>query len=400
MHITRLMHQRFQKQLNFVHKSRLGNLMLAVETSVKCNKLYLTGIGREISNRNKTGSNIQKMDRLLGNTHLLNERQDFYKLMIDQLITSNNRPIVHIDWTCINSTTNLYVLRAGLSMKGRSIVLYEECYPKREENNHKTHMAFLKQLKNLLPSSAKPIIVTDAGFRTPWFRQVNKLGWDFVGRLRNKNKLYFDNDSHAELSGTLYQRVTSQPNYIGQAKLTEKHKLSVHLVLYKEKNKHRHKLNKYKKVSCSGKSKRYKKAQKEPWLLVTSLAPKAALAKSVVKIYSQRMRIEENIRDTKCPHYGLGLKLSLSRSTARINILLLIAAIATFIAWLAGIFTLKQGRAADFQAHSAKIVCALSIVYLGREVCKKALKMTKNQFQTTLKALEQYTFLPQMEISL
>lgn len=58
----------------------------------------------------------------------------------------------------------LYVLRASLSMSGRSMVIYEESHPKKKENNHATHKEFLNQLKKLLPSSVTPIIVTDAGF--------------------------------------------------------------------------------------------------------------------------------------------------------------------------------------------------------------------------------------------
>jgi len=36
--------------------------------------------------------------------------------------------------------------------------------------------------------STKAIIVTDAGFRCPWFQQVREVGWDFVGRVRNTNE--------------------------------------------------------------------------------------------------------------------------------------------------------------------------------------------------------------------
>lgn len=28
--------------------------------------------------------------------------------------------------------------------------------------------------------------VTDAGFRSPWFRAVEKLGWYWLGRLRHR----------------------------------------------------------------------------------------------------------------------------------------------------------------------------------------------------------------------
>ena len=182
---------------------------------------------------------------------------------------------------------------------------------------------------------------------------------------------------------------------MGHALLTEEKQVPVHLVLYKSKNRHKRNLNK--KVSAAGQSKRHSKAAKEPWLLVTSLPQARDNPKHSVNIYRQRMRIEENFRDTKCPHYGLGLKNSLTRTPERMAILLLIAAIATFAAWLAGIIAIQQGKAADFQAHSAKFTTSLSIVYLGREVIKKQLLFSKAELSLAAKILLQMIINTQLE---
>jgi hypothetical protein len=48
--------------------------------------------------------------------------------------------------------------------------------------------------------------------------------------------------------------------------------------------------------------------------------------------------------------------------------------------WLSGIITIHQGKAADYQAHSAKFTTSLSIVYLGREVIKKQSHISKAEF--------------------
>lgn len=396
MQLMTLLHKLFQKKLT-IHTSRLTNLIMFSGVAAKSNKLYLTGLGRELNNQNKVSSNIQKIDRLLGNIHLQAERDLFYQVIINELISEGSRPWIHIDWSCINSTTNLYMLRASLSMSGRSIVIYEACYPKKKENNHATHKAFLNQLKRLLPAFTKPIIVTDAGFRGPWFKHIMHLNWDFVGRLRNKNLVLLDTENSWQLSATFFKEATTKPLYIGHGKLTQQHQVPVHLVTYHKKSKDRHRLNKNKKISCSGKSKRYSKANKEPWLLVTSLPFDADLAKLVVNIYRQRMRIEENIRDTKCPYYGLGLKKSLSRSPERMNILLLIAAIATFAAWLSGLFTTAQGKWSDFQTQSAKMTHALSKIYLGREALKKGINLTIKQFYQLLDTLRQLNLATQLE---
>ena len=276
--------------------------MTLCHNAVSDNKLSLTGLGRSILNTNKESSNIQKVDRLLRNKFLQAERASLYKVMRSYVIKQGDSPWIHIDWTCINATTNLYVLRASLSMKGRSLVLWEECHPKKKENNHHTHKEFLNKLKALLPHGVKPVIVTDAGFRTPWFAYIVQLGWDFVGLLRNKNLICLDKASTGVLSSAYFTQATNIPTYLGRGLLNEERKLPVQCVLFKGKSKGRHKINKNKIVSTSGKSKRYAAASNEPWFLVTSLHAKEKPL-LITNIYRQRMRIEERIRDTKCTRY-------------------------------------------------------------------------------------------------
>ncbi|WP_427901927.1 hypothetical protein [Motilimonas cestriensis] len=37
-----------------------------------------------------------------------------------------------------------------------------------------------------MPPSCTPILITDAGYRNTWFRQVEALGWYWLGRLRGE----------------------------------------------------------------------------------------------------------------------------------------------------------------------------------------------------------------------
>lgn len=397
MHSVKLLHKTFEKKLPGIHKNRLKSLMVACEAALIENKVYLTGLGRAILNTNKESSNIQKVDRLLGNGLLQGERALFYRVMLSYVVQENSQPWILVDWTCLNSTTNLYALRASVSMKGRAIVIYEECHPKKYENNHTVHKAFLNRLKTLMPSSLTPVIVTDAGFRAPWFAHVLKLNWHFVGRLRNKNLIFLENESSWVLSSHYFEEATRVPTHIGQGLLTEEGKVPARFVLYKGKAKGRHQLNKNKKKSSSGKSKLYSKAHKEPWLLATSLPQAQDKPLLITNIFRHRMRIEENIRDTKSPHYGFGLKESITRSAQRMNILLLIVAIATLIAWLAGLITQYRGKAADFQAQSAKFTSALSLVFLGRRAIKKGLSMNQRDFKFAINLLYQWAILTQNE---
>ena len=206
-----------------------------------------------------------------------------------------------------------------------------------------------------------------------------------------------EEESNWKLSSTFFEQATGKPTHLGHGLLTEKEKVPVHLVLYKGKCTNRHKRNLDKKISASGKSRKYSKGAKEPWCLVTSLPPTQENPNHIVNIYRQRMRIEENFRDSKDPYYGLGLANSLTRTPERMNILLLIAAIATFIAWLTGLITTLIGKAADFQAHSAKFTRSLSLVYLGREAIKKKVIISKSQFINAIDLLLQIVIKTQLE---
>lgn len=69
------------------------------------------------------------------------------------------------------------------------------------------------------------------------------------------------------------------------------------------------------------------------------------------------------------------------------DILLLIAAIVTWAAWLAGLITILAGNASDFQAHSAKFTQSLSVVYLSREAIKKQILVSRAQLFSAINQL-------------
>ena len=122
--------------------------------------------------------------------------------------------------------------------------------------------------------------------------------------------MLLDSLSAWQLSHTFFAEATAtaKPKYLGHGILTKEGKVPAHFVAYKGLSKNRHKMNNNKKPSRVGKSKLHSQSNKEPWILVSSLLLTTKNANLAVNIYRQRMRIEENIRDTKCPHYGLGLK--------------------------------------------------------------------------------------------
>ncbi|ABU71550.1 hypothetical protein VIBHAR_02589 [Vibrio campbellii ATCC BAA-1116] len=86
-------------------------------------------------------------------------------------------------------------LRASVSVKGRAVTLYEQAFKYKNYNSPKSHQYFLDKLQSLLPNGCTPIIVSDAGFRNTWFRQVANKGWFWLGRVRGEVSIKCGEDS-------------------------------------------------------------------------------------------------------------------------------------------------------------------------------------------------------------
>lgn len=113
----------------------------------------------------------------------------------------------------------------------------------------------------------------------------------------------------------------------------------------------------------------HEKDAKEPWLLVFKLPAKYMKnAKMAVKLYSQRMQIEENFRDTKNAKLGIGLEYANSKSVESIDNLLLIAALILYLLWCIGFAVVMKGMHYSLQANTIKKRMVLSVITIGREV--------------------------------
>ena len=82
--------------------------------------------------------------------------------------------------------------------------------------------------------------------------------------------------------------------------------------------------------------------EREPWLLMAS--PSLTLsARQLVTLYARRMQIELSFRDLKSHRYGQAFEDSLTRKGPRIEVLLLLSALAAFATWLVGMACEARG---------------------------------------------------------
>src|SRR5918992_3177425 len=204
-----------------MHKARRTALFVNVMAALRGEVLTVTHLGRSITSEAKEKHCIKRADRLLSNRRLHRERRTIYALLRQWLIGNKQRPVIIVDWSDMDECKRHFLVRASVPLYGRSLTLYEEVHTAKTKEKPKTHRQFLQTLKSLLPPGCRPILVTDAGFRTPWFKQIEAFGWDWVGRIRNRHEVQLPGEEEWIPCKSLYPQATSIPKALGRARLTE-----------------------------------------------------------------------------------------------------------------------------------------------------------------------------------
>lgn len=196
MQALKIVHQMLNKNCPQIHAARLTAMLDGVESLIHGQTLTVTGLGRSSLRAISMKHSIKQSDRLVGNRHLYEERLAIYQTIAQWLIGDNPRPLILIDWSDYSHDRSQQLLRASVPVGGRALTLYEEVYPLKAYGQARVHKRFLNTLYGMLDERCCPIIVTDAGFIGPWFRAVERLGWDYVGRIR-ENLLYRETSGKA-----------------------------------------------------------------------------------------------------------------------------------------------------------------------------------------------------------
>jgi len=375
MHHLRIVEQSLS---NVIPAKRLTTLKHMVGSAFKAKSLTVTQLGRALPSSGTEKNNIKRADRFLSNDRIHDEYPSICHKLCSWLMSSTSSPYILVDWTKMPHK-NFHVLRASLAATGRAITLYEEVHDEKYLGSPKVHKLFLLTLKKILPKHCHPIIVTDAGFSVSWFKAVLKNNWDYIGRIRG-HRYYSKTPGLWQKFSDLKDIATPSPQYIGEISFTKKHLFSTYLYVVKNLPRGRHAFNQSGKTRKDSNSKSKSKAATEPLSLVTSLKYNSNRANKVVKIYHTRMQIEEGIRDLKSTKYGFGFEHMMSYKPKRILILLLIAMIAAFIAYVVGYFAEKNNLHYHFQANSIKYRRVLSLVYLGKRMISQQFQRCKDNY--------------------
>ncbi len=370
-----ILHEKIETSCPSMSKKQIPALCLAVNAVIRSKELTLTSLGRHL-NPNKTNekSDINRMDYLIGNHLFYKSHLSLYRLIAHKIIGNELNPIILVDWTELPSG-NFSAITASIPQSGRPITILNKVFPNQAKENIKSHAEFLNDLEAILPEKAKPVLITDAGFKGPWLHLVNLHQWYAVARVRNNPQILFDGQEQWKKVNDLYKQANSIPKHLGAGVLNKvsKNKVRGDFYLYKQKSKGRVRRIKSGAKAQSSKSKQYERMQNDPWLLFSTLDSKLYSADKVINLYKKRMQIEEWFRDLKNHRFGLSLAYARTSSVIRWSNLLIIASLTLFLLYIVGEWAENNGLHKQFQANTVYDRRVLSLVYLGQRIMSKLL---------------------------
>lgn len=372
MHAKLIVSRVLEPCLIGLHAKRVAALQRAVLAVVLGGALSLSTIALRMSGAVGLRHRVKCVDRLMGNVALQGARAQLYGGLARHWLCGLTRVLLVVDWSDLTPDQRWHLLRVSVVVNGRSVTLYEEVHPQKLYANPRVHRRFLSRVATMLPAGCEPIVMTDAGFHATWFKLVAKRGWSYVGRIRGRDMVRLLGQGDWVGGKSLYSRASETPADLGHCSYVRSNAIEARLVLVKEAPRGRHRLNIYGKRRVGRAGAKCARAAREPWLLVASPMLDHLHAKSIVKLYAQRMRIEESFRDTKNLRWGQGLEVTRSRSAERLQMLLLIGHLASFVERLVGEDAKTRQLELQFCPTNRTSRAQISVLALARRVLDSA----------------------------
>lgn len=333
----------------------------------------MSDLGRRLHGPVTVKHNIKRVDRLLGNGALHGEAAGLYEALARQCLAGVQTQMMIIDWSDLTPDRHWRLLRASMALAGRSVTLYEAVHPLSCATAARVHARFLKRLAAMLPPGCMPILITDAGFRGAWFKLVTRMGWHWVGRIRNRDLVRPVGGAAWTGCKTLYTKATGTARALGQYQYVRSNPVTCRLALIRRRRQGRRQRGVHGKPARSNQSHKHARAQREPWLLAVCPGLAHLRASAVVALYGQRMQIEEAFRDLKSERFGLRLSASRSKCKDRVHVLLLIACLASCVLRLIGEAAKAKRLELRFHSNMRRSRPVLSAISLALQLVRNGL---------------------------
>lgn len=248
--------------------------------------------------------------------------------------------LVALDWTDVRG---FHTLLAGAVLKGRAIPLLWASYTQgqlhRSQNSFEESL--LRLLVTMLPGGVKVILLADRGFgRAELAKTCHELKLRYLIRIKPDVRV-----AHPSYTGRLddYPLKRGCWRVLGGAEYRSDKAVTLNVVIRWKRGLPLH--------------------RDEPWFLMTNLPGNAV---QLTDLYAKRMAVEELFRDGKCGRYGFGLRHTQVTTTARLDRLILILALALILLTGLGLVARQRFAPPDWCSSNDPNEC--SDVTVGRRM--------------------------------
>ena len=317
----------FEEDMHAKRVLSLGNGVLGVMYAAS---LSVHAIGIGLANARFLGQakhSIKQVDRLLSNRKL--DVWEMFGTWVLFILGERKEAFIVLDWTDFDADDHAVIAAYLVTSHGRATPLAWKTVKKSElsdaRNEHED--ALLLRLHEIIPRDVRVTILADRGFGDQaLYTFLQEIGWDYVIRFRGCIEVC---DANGETKPAAEWLLPS-----GRAKMMKdvevtqgRTKIPAVVVVRARK-------------------------MKDAWHLATSRSDLNATR--IVKLYGRRFTIEETFRDQKDPRFGLGLSATRTKSCARRDRLLLLAALTEALLTLLGAASEASGLDRRLKANTSK----------------------------------------------
>jgi hypothetical protein len=295
--------------------SQAKTLADLVAAAVHVSRGTLSALGRALPPGAAAKHRIKRAWRFCDNDRV--HVADVMPAVIRRLTRKRTKPLlVALDWTDVRG---FHTLMAAAVLKGRAVPLLWASYTTgqlhRSQNSFEEGL--LRLLVSMLPGGVRVILLADRGFgRAELAKTCHDLRLRYLIRIKPDVRV-----THPSYAGRLddYPIRKGMWRVLAGAEYRGDKAVRLNVVI------------------------RWKRGlpakRDEPWFLMTDLPGNAV---RLTDLYARRMAVEELFRDGKDGRYGLGLGQTQVTTTARLDRLILILALAIIL--LTGLGLVARGR--------------------------------------------------------
>lgn len=312
-----------------LHAKRVLSLSSAVFGILQAASLAIHSIGRALAAARglKPKHATKQIDRLLSNSKL--PLPALLKLWIPFVIGPRQEIVVALDWTDFDPDDHATLALYLITRHGRATPLCWKTVHKSTLKGHRYQYEseLIEMLHDVVPEEVRIPLLADRGFGDQErYDHLDLYGWEYVIRFRGN--ILVTTPWGETRPAREWLPASGRATKLAKARVTgEETEVGAVVVVHA-------------------------KAMKEPWCLATNRTDLSATA--LVELYGKRFTIEETFRDTKEPHFGMGLRATHIKKTERRDRLLLLLAVAYSLLVLLGAAGERTGLDQGLKTNTVK----------------------------------------------